>query len=138
IYRDDLFEEAGLDAPETWDDVVHAAKTLNDPSNGRYGIAMPGKTDFSPRFAYGMILYSTGGNTFDADGQPIFESPESVNALRLYKELYQYSPPGSLNFGFSEIQRALAQGRAAMTISNPSSLATFQRTNRDEGANLAL
>ncbi|ARP75384.1 ABC transporter substrate-binding protein [Bordetella genomosp. 6] len=138
MYRADLFKKAGLAAPESWDDVIRAAQKLNDPANGKYGIAMPGKTDFSPRFAYGMILYSMGGSTFDAQGNPIFESAASIDALKVYKQLYAYSPPGSLNFGFSEIQRALAQGRVAMTISNPSSMATFQRTNRDEGSTLAL
>jgi len=138
IYRADLFEKAGLEAPKDWDEVIAAAEKLNDPAAGKYGIVLPGKTDFSPRFAYGLILYSMGGTTFDAAGQPAFESPESIRALDIYKKLYQYSPPGSLNFGFSEIQRVLAQGRAAMTISNPSSMATFARTNKEEGATLAL
>ena len=32
-YRKDLFEKAGLKAPETWDDVFAAAQKLNDPPN---------------------------------------------------------------------------------------------------------
>ena len=94
---------------------------------------MPGKTDFSPRFAYGMILYSMGGSTFDAQGNPIFESPASIDALKVYKQLYAYSPPGSLNFGFGDPARAGA-GQGGHDHLNPSSMATFQRTNRDEGS----
>lgn len=138
IYRSDLLAKAGIAPPAQWSDVVAAAKKLNNPAEGFYGIAIPGKTDFSPRFAYGAFLYSMGGRAFDSKGNPTFDSKESIEALALYKELYKYAPPGSLAAGFSEIQRSLGQGKAAMTISNASSLATFLRTNKDLGEVIAL
>lgn len=35
-YRTDMFEEAGLSAPETWDDFRDAAIKLTDEKNGIY------------------------------------------------------------------------------------------------------
>ena len=41
-YRTDLLEEYGLDVPETWDDYLEVAKTINNPDEGIYGTTLHG------------------------------------------------------------------------------------------------
>ena len=129
IYRKDLFEAAGLAEPKTWSDVAEAARKLTNPAKGQYGIIMPGKTDFSPRFAYSVILYSNGGEVVNQKGEAALDSPVAVEALKIYGELFKYSPPGAISAGFAEIQRALAQGSVAMVITNPAAMTQFLRAN---------
>src|SRR5262245_4081847 len=38
VYRKDLFDQKGLKPPATWDEMLAAAKTLNDPAKQQYGI----------------------------------------------------------------------------------------------------
>ena len=42
FYRTDWFEEAGLEVPETWEDLVNAAIKLTDKSKNRYGYSFRG------------------------------------------------------------------------------------------------
>ena len=43
VYRKDLLEKAGVKPPTTLDEFVAAAKKLNDPANGIYGVALRGQ-----------------------------------------------------------------------------------------------
>ncbi len=93
-YRADLFEEAGLKAPATWDDIMAAAKHFNDPKNSFYGMLVPSKLDQFADQVFTQFALSNGAKMFDKDGNNIFNSPEMVETLEFYKELAQYSPPG--------------------------------------------
>ena len=127
MYRADLFKKAGLAAPESWEDVIRAAQKLNDPANGKYGIAMPGKTDFAAfRLRHDSVL--DGRQHVRRAGQPHLRVPCVHRCAEGLQAAVCLLAAGVVEFRLSEIQRALAQGRVAMTISNPSSMATFQRT----------
>lgn len=131
FYRKDLFEEAGLQPPDTWDDVLEAAEALNRPSEGRFGIALAGRTDFQVRQAWETILYSNGGELIEADGTVVVNSPEAIEAAELYRQLFQFSPPGSLSSGYVEINRTFGQGTAAMVISLPVVMTQLLQGNPD-------
>lgn len=119
FWRKDKFKAAGLDAPRTWSDVIAAAKKLTTPETGQFGIAMAGKPDFQIRQVWETILYSNGGNLIDRDGKVTVDSPESVRATEIYRELFASSPPGSMANAFIEINRIFGQGSAAMVVSLP-------------------
>ena len=92
-YRKDLFDEAGIPRPETWEDMLEAAKYFNDPANGFHGIAIAGGPGEWTAWHYEVFLWQNGGFVFDTDLKPLVDSPESIEALNYLKELYQYSPP---------------------------------------------
>ncbi|WP_378948429.1 ABC transporter substrate-binding protein [Mesorhizobium sp. ANAO-SY3R2] len=119
FWRKDLFKAAGLEPPRTWDDVVAAAKTLTVPEKGEFGIAMAGKSDFQIRQIWETILYSNGGDLIDSTGKVVADSPESVRATEIYRELFGSSPPGSLANAYVEINRIFGQGATAMVVSLP-------------------
>src|SRR5206468_13063060 len=62
MYREDLFEKAGLTMPEkpTWDFVIDAAKKLTDKATGTYGICLRGK----PGWGENMAILGVMGNSF--------------------------------------------------------------------------
>lgn len=132
LWRKDMFEEAGLEEPKTWDDVIEAAKTLHDPRKGRYGIALGGKNDWTIRQNFELVLYSNGGHLLTQDGKAAFNDDIAREAVDIYTELFQYTPPGSLNAAYAEVNRTFAQGTAAMAISLPVAATQFAQANPDK------
>lgn len=118
-YRKDIFEQAGIKAPETWEDVMEAAKKLTSPEKKRYGIAMGAKLDWYPRRTFATALYTHGGNLIGKNGRIVLNSKETIDALTTYTKLFDYSPPGSTSWGYTEVNRALVSGACAMTMTAP-------------------
>jgi len=119
-YRADLCEEAGLvdpfgDAkpPDTMDELLEYAKKLNNPLKGIYGFVMPAKR---PRicFDWSQYLWTYGGEFFDRNFKPVFNSPAGVKALETYIELGKVAPPGVGAYHITECWTAFMRGKAAL------------------------
>jgi len=132
FWRKDKFEEAGLKKPETWNDVIAAAKALHQPQKGQYGITLGGKNDWTIRQNFELVLYSNGGHLLSKDGKAAFNDDIAQEAVDIYTELFKYTPPGSLNAAYAEVNRTFAQGTAAMAISLPVAVTQFGQANPDK------
>ncbi len=92
-YRKDLFEKAGLKAPETWDDVFAAAQKLNDPGNiNTFGLAFGRKSDDMDYWWYAWLgANGADGNTklWDENGKSRFNTPEGIAATQFLVDLAQ-------------------------------------------------
>ena len=93
-YRADWFREAGLNAPETWDDILKAAEYFYDPASNQYGILVGTKAETYAEQVFTQFAMSNGAGLFDAEGNLIFNSPQMKETLEYYAELAQYNPPG--------------------------------------------
>lgn len=112
-YNVDHFEEAGLDAPETWSDVLNAAETLT--TGDRYGIAVPAGDSFATLQAiYTWMAVNDAFNIYDDACNPIVDTEETVEAFEFYNQLVQYSPPDSPSYQWAEVESALVAQRASM------------------------
>ena len=144
FYRKDLFEKYLMKAPATWDDVLAAAKTIQEKetagANGGqvYGYverAAQGNAavaDFMP------IFWAFGAEMFDARGKPTVNSPQGIAALEFMIELGKYSPPGYVSFNADDVGAHLLQGTAAMSINWPAWISSFSDGDRKYGVhNLA-
>jgi multiple sugar transport system substrate-binding protein len=124
FYRKDLFEKYKLSAPDHWQKVLEAARTIGTGEK-MYGYVMraaPGNsavTDFMP------LLWAFGGDIFDPQGKPSLSSPEAIEALRFMLELGKVSPPGYAGFNADEVSAHLLQGTAAMSINWPAWIAAM-------------
>jgi multiple sugar transport system substrate-binding protein len=132
FWRKDRFAAAGLPPPKTWTDVINAAKVLHKPEKGEYGIAIAGKGDWSVRQNFETVLYSNGGHLLSKDGKAAFDNEVGRKAIDIYTEMFKYTPPGSLNAAYAEVNRSFAQGGAAMAISLPVALNQFHEVNPDK------
>jgi ABC-type glycerol-3-phosphate transport system substrate-binding protein len=122
-YRKDLFEKAGLKVPRSWDELLHAAKTLSQPAQdgkpAQFGFAVPmGRSLVAPQ-TYFQILYSAGGTIFDPKtGEYVFgdQKPLAEKALAFMIDLYKAaSPPASVEWSWAEYRTAFVKGQVAMT-----------------------
>ncbi|HOO73897.1 MAG: extracellular solute-binding protein [Thermotogae bacterium] len=113
-YRKDWFEGRDLGFPYSWHNILTAAKALNDPANGVYGIIIPKKANAFTQQVFTEIALANGARPMDADGNLLLDSQEMIEAFRFYKELGKYSKPG-----YTDVLDALKgylSGETAMTF----------------------
>ncbi len=113
-YNKTAFDEKGLAAPDTWENILAAAKAFHDPDNKKYGIALPTVDGAFSEQSFSQFALSVGANALNADGEADFNSDKMIEALTFYKELYQYSIQGSN--GTTEVKDALLNGSVPMGI----------------------
>jgi len=117
FYRADWFEEAGIDPPETWDDVIAAAKELQDPDQGIWGLSVRGKRDDGTTQGWLPIFYNMGGEFVNE--VPQVDSEAGIAALELYQDLvheHEVMSPDTVSFGSGEARGLFLSGNAAMAI----------------------
>lgn len=113
-YRSDLIPAP----PQTWDDVLAVArkwtKGLNPQSPTAYGdgvTAMPGPE--APKVFY-PVLWSFGGQVFDAQMNPTLTTPEAVKAAEFYRRLRPVLPPDFSSYNYPKVLDGLKNGTLAM------------------------
>ena len=121
FYRADLYEEAGLEPPETWQDVMNAADQLARPDEGFYGFTVRGSAAItSISWDFYPYLRGMGGDLFadpPEDWSVVLNSPEGIAALELYLTLaHEYSPPNVASIGQAEEIALLSSGQLLQAI----------------------
>ena len=132
FYRKDVFQKHDLKQPETWEEVLAAAKLVQDqesagaPGGGKmYGYVMRAAQGNAAVADFMPIFWAFGAEMFDASGRPTVNSAEGINALKFMLELGKYSPPGYSSFNADEVSAHLLQGTAAMSINWPAWISSF-------------
>ena len=119
-YREDILEAAGLEVPDTWEDMLKVADAVQSDDISAIALrAAPGQ-GFN-MFIFPMIMRAYGGNFFadyvNGDLTPAINSPENLEALKIYIELVnEYSPQGAGNFNFAEVMAAAQNGQVVFTV----------------------
>jgi multiple sugar transport system substrate-binding protein len=116
FYRKDLFDAASVTPPQTWDEMVTAAKAIQDSSDAA-GIALPyGKLNGQNLMVWMNLLWGNGGDVFDADGAPVFNSDAGVAATETYISYLaeEIVPAGSAVFVEQDAVTSFKQGNSAM------------------------
>ena len=117
VYRKDLFDEAGLEAPTTFAAVEAAIEALHNPPE-MFGFVAPTKVDegyMSQVLEH--ILLANGVSPVDENGFAELDEAATTEVLEFYKSLAQASPPGDLMW--KESRELYSAGQAAMIIWSP-------------------
>lgn len=114
VYRKDLFDEAGLAEPTTYEAITAAAEALNgDGMAGFVGANAPADAFTEQTFEH--IALGNGCQLVDDAGEATFASPECVEALDFYGNLLQnYSVSGIQDV--DTVRANYFAGEAAMMI----------------------
>lgn len=114
-YRTDLLAEAGLEAPETFEELIGAAQHLDDPPE-RWGFVWQGKQYEGLICNYLEVLSGFGGSWIDtASGRVGLDEPPARAALRFLVDCIApggISPPGVASYQEEEARRLFQDGRA--------------------------
>jgi multiple sugar transport system substrate-binding protein len=117
IYRRDLFEKAGLEAPQTLDDVQAAAEELNGDGMAGITLATAAGDGFTAE-TFEHVALAEGCQMVDDAGEVTFDSPECVEALRWYGDIASnYSVEGAQDV--DSTRGTYFAGRAAMMFWSP-------------------
>lgn len=94
-YNKEMLTAKGLKEPKNWADVIAIAKAFTDKGNKKYGIALPTVEGGFSEQAFSQFALSNNANVLDGKGKLNIDTPEMKEALTYYKELSQYTMPGS-------------------------------------------
>lgn len=129
-YRTDVFEKYGLDAPRTHEDVLNAAKVIEESEPDMAGVCWNaargtplGQTfimDLGDFGAAPIAMEKVGddydmGNIGPENMHPTIDTEEGKATADYLLALMEVSPPGILNMAWDERVRVFAQGGCAMT-----------------------
>lgn len=117
-YNKDMFAAKGLDPespPATWEELVEAARTLNDPEKNVYGIAFSARASEEGTFQFLPWAQMAGG------GYENLNAPGVVEALDIWKLFIdeRLASPDTLTRGQWTSTGTFNAGNAAMAISGP-------------------
>jgi multiple sugar transport system substrate-binding protein len=94
-YRADMFEEAGLNPPVSWEDINATCDELPGTGNLLYALTLatdPGQN--YPHQVFEQVAMSNDAWPFDEAGNVTMNTPEMVEALRFYANLQRCAMPG--------------------------------------------
>jgi multiple sugar transport system substrate-binding protein len=117
VYRKDLFDAAGLDAPTSYAAAEAALAALHSPPN-MYGFVAATKIDenFMSQVLEHVFL-ANGVSPVNADGFAPLDVGATTEVLDFYKAISEASPPGDLYW--KQSRELYFAGRAAMIIWSP-------------------
>ena len=118
FYRRDLFEKHNLTPPATWEALVDTALTLQQREPGIAGVSVPyGRSNGQNLMVWYNFLWGRGGQLFDAQGQPAFNSAAGLQSVQDYVDLlrrHRVTPAGAVTFTEQDAVNSMGQGNAAM------------------------
>ena len=123
-YRADLYEEHGLEVPQTWDELYANAEALHNPPE-RYGISQRGQRGaFDVTFDVLPYIWSHGGGIFadqkGGDFTVAINSPETLAGMETYLRLADnVGHPSTAGQTQTNVIQNMATGRAGHILAVP-------------------
>lgn len=117
IYRQDLFEEAGLEPPTSYENVRAALETLHNPPELYGFVAATDPSQVYMMQVFEEVALANGVNLVNDEGEVDIDRDALITTLEFYKELAEASPPGNLYW--QQARELYFAGDAAMIIWSP-------------------
>lgn len=121
-YDQDVFEEAGLDPPTNWDEMVEVTRALNEGDVVEFGLGAGLNASFyTMYYHWGARLAQLGGDLYDDNNCAIFNSAEGVQAMEDWKELYVNNMlvDGAIGMGQNDLHDLMTAQRVAAYFTGP-------------------
>lgn len=115
-YRTDLLAEAGLEPPETFDDLIQSAQTLQNEDLVEWGYVWQGLQYEGLAAGFTEVLAGHGGFWINAETMEVgLDQPEAIAAVEFLKTVIaeDISPPGVTNYLEEDTLRVFRNGNAA-------------------------
>jgi len=132
LYNKDIFEQLGLDAPKTWDDMKADAEALKDA--GFYPFANGTAAAWQNEVLTFGLGASTMGKGFYQDvmsGKTDFTDPRFIDALTRIQDMGQYFPDGFIGLDYPSSQQLFASGMAGIFVGGSYEIAAMKGMNPD-------
>lgn len=136
LYRKDLYEELGLEVPETLEELRENAAELDGYQEGLSGVALRGFRGAGQNmYIWPSLFLAFGGQWFDDDGNITVDTQAGINALEYYVEVLNgYAPEGVQNWNWPDIMEAFASGSVAQFIDSNSTASIIEDPSKSQVA----
>jgi multiple sugar transport system substrate-binding protein len=115
-YNQTMLEEAGLEVPTTWDELLAAAETLT--TDTQYGILIPTNPDYYQNFVFYPFLWMAGGDVVNEEfTESVASSPGTARALDLWGTLVREGYAAPTSTGSDPVDERFPTEQAAMFVS---------------------
>jgi multiple sugar transport system substrate-binding protein len=133
-YREDLFRQAGLKPPDTWEDVHRVGKELKKLG---HPVGIPIAQNYDSISTAGPVLWAFGSREVEKDGKTVaINSAATAEMLEWYKRVYRDCMEAEvLSWTDSSNNDALVAGKAGW-IHNPVSAYLLARNKKMPTADL--
>lgn len=112
-YNMEWLEKEGQNIPTTWDELLALSKYFKDAGTG---IGLPVMQGQAAMDLFAMILYSNGGDYFDANGKLALTDDVCLEAAKQYAELCKYAMSGSATWHNDQVSEAIRTGKCPFGI----------------------
>ncbi|WED23477.1 extracellular solute-binding protein [Vibrio sp. JC009] len=113
FYRQDILDKYSLSVPKTYADVLANAEKLQE-AGFKYPISQAMGKGWNLATEFTNIYLSLGGEYFDAQGKPLFNSEKGVKAAEILKSLLSYMSPNALSMSNDLVMVNFQQEKAVM------------------------
>ncbi len=135
FYRESIFEEHGLEPPETTDDVLALAEELDELEPDMAPFVGRGAPTFA---SLGSILgwaHGYGAQLFDENDEPQATQPEMVEAIEDWVTLMrEYGPADAAGLTFTEMGETFQTSNAVMAFDTSGFGTIFEDPEQSEAA----
>jgi multiple sugar transport system substrate-binding protein len=138
FYNKDLFRRAGLDPnapPSTWDEILQAARAINDLGDDVYGYYFAGRCGGCNGFTMLPMVWADGGEVVAMDSVSV-DSPEVRALLEFYREMWAdgLMPSGAETDGGESWISAFETGNVGIAPYGSFAVSIFEKAPFDVGA----
>lgn len=118
VYRTDVFEDAGVEPPTSWDELIEVGKQLEQANPDMIAFPVPGDSE------YGVypFVWGAGGDIAVQEGDSwtsTINSPEAQEGISFYTDLaleHGLSTPAATTWDEADLSDAFTRGDVAMMI----------------------
>ncbi len=114
MYRKDILEELGLEAPGTYDQVLSSAAVIQDAGVVDYPLGGTYKTGWNLAEEFINMYFGFDGTFFGDDKMPSINNETGLKTLKMMKALTTYMDPEFLVADSTYVQQQFQQGKIAM------------------------
>ena len=113
-YRKDLWDDVGI-YPDSWDNIRRGGIEISKRHGVPIGLGMASELDSN--MGLRSLMHSFGASVHDEDTRIVLDSPETVEAVKFMKSLYQESMTEEvLSWDPSSNNRMLLAGHGSLTL----------------------
>ncbi|NRR02405.1 extracellular solute-binding protein [Brevibacillus sp. RS1.1] len=132
-YNKKIFEQNGLQAPKSWDELIVTAKTLKE--KGIVPISFGAKEGWLLSLSHGVIAPASYSGTDYLDkllkGESDLKSAEFLQSVQRMQELIPYFPENYVGLELNDMRTLFATEKAAMFINGSFELEGIKKLNPD-------
>lgn len=113
FYNPEILAEAGIEPPQTWDELKEAAAQLTE--GDQYGLAFSAVASYEGSWQFLPFMWTNGGDETE------LASPEVAEALQLWDDLVAEGSASKsvINWTQSDVKDQFVAGKAAMMVNGP-------------------